>query len=132
MERPRILIVGQTKENTYEIRSLLDKEIYEFEIALSREVAKQILAQRRMDVLIVHTEAIGPETDEFFEFLDDRGIEIPTIFLGEDAKRLAEAFSYRPEIKCFEKPYSAEEILAAIKSLCERPRDGAVVRTGAG
>lgn len=130
--RPRILIVGQTKENTYEVRSLFDKEIYEFEIALSKEVAKQILAQRRMDVLLFHTEAIGPDMDEFFEFLDDRGIEIPTIFLGDEAKRLKETFSYRPELKCFEKPYAAEEILKTIKDLCQRPRDGAVVRTGAG
>ena len=58
MERGRILILGQTKDSTYEIRNLLDNRRYELEIALSREVAKQILAQRRMDLLIIHTEML--------------------------------------------------------------------------
>ncbi|MGQ9590966.1 MAG: hypothetical protein ACUVYA_11795 [Planctomycetota bacterium] len=130
MERGRILIVGQTKENTYEIRNLLDQESYELEIALSREVAKQILLQRRMNVLVLHTEAVGPEMEEFFEFLDDRGIEIPTVVLGDEAKKVGEMLSYRPELRCFEKPYPMEEMLGAIRDLCERRRDGAAVRTG--
>lgn len=130
MERGRILIVGQTKENTYEVRNLLDQENYELEIALSKDVAKQILLQRRMNVLILHTEAIGPELEEFFEFLDDRGVEIPTIVLGDEAKKVGETLSYRPELKCFEKPYPVEEMLGTIRDLSARRRDGAVVRAG--
>lgn len=117
MERGRILIMGQTKENTYEIRNLLDNKTYELEIALSRDVGKQILSQRRMNLLIVHTEAIDAETAEFFDFLYDRGIEIPVFLLGEEAQKLSESLMIRSKVTCFEKPYAVDQVLTTIRGL---------------
>jgi response regulator RpfG family c-di-GMP phosphodiesterase len=117
MERGRILILGQSKESTYEIRNLLDHRNYELEIALSREVGKSILAQRHMSLLILHTEALDGETSEFFEFLEDRGIDIPVFVLGAEAKRLGESLPSRGAVKCFEKPYPVEEMISDIKAL---------------
>lgn len=117
MERGRILILGQTKENTYEIRNLLDNKTYELEIALSREVGKQILSQRRMNLLILHTEAIDAETAEFFDFLDDRGIDIPVFLLGEEAQKLSESLMIRSKVTCFEKPYAVDQVLTTIRGL---------------
>ncbi len=117
MERGRILIVGQTKESTYEIRNILDNKTYELEIALSRDVGKQILSQRRMNLLILHTEALTSEMEELFEFLEDKGIDIPVFLLGEEAKRLGESFSYHAGVRCFEKPYPVDEVLTTIKDL---------------
>lgn len=117
MERGRILILGQTKENTYEIRNLLDNRQYELEIALSREVGKQILSQRRMNLLILHTEAIDAETTEFFEFLDDRGIEIPIFLLGEEAEKLGGDIATHSKVTCFEKPYPVDQVLTTIRGL---------------
>jgi hypothetical protein len=82
MERGRILILGQTKENTYEIRNLLYSKRFELDIALSKNVGKLILSQRQMNLLILHTEAIDAETQEFFEFLEERRIEIPVVLFG--------------------------------------------------
>ncbi len=117
MERGRILILGHTKENTYEIRNMLDDKSYELEIALSPEVGKQILSQRRMNLLILHTEAIDSETEEFLEFLEDRGIDIPVFLFGEEATSLRQALTARPAAGCFEKPYPVDEVLTTIKSL---------------
>jgi|RhiMethySRZTD1v2_1073278.scaffolds.fasta_scaffold122426_3 hypothetical protein len=117
MERGRILILGQTKENTYEIRNLLDSHRYELEIALSRDVGKMILNQRKMNLIILHTEAIDAEMDEFFDFLEERGIEAPIFVLGEEAKRLREALPESTEIACFEKPYAVQEMLTSIAAL---------------
>jgi hypothetical protein len=117
MERGRILILGQTKENTYEIRNLLDNRTFELEIALSRDVGKQILTQRRMNLLILHTEAIDSELEEFFEFLEDRGIEIPVFLLGEEAQRIGEQVTVPAGVTCFEKPYPVDEVITRIKSL---------------
>ena len=117
MERGRILILGQTKENTYEIRNLLDNKRYELEIALSKDIGKLILLQRRMNLLIIHTEMLDPETQEFFEFIEERGIEIPIFLLGEEARKLREIIAPRTEVTCFEKPYAVGEMLTSIKAL---------------
>ena len=117
MDRARILILGQTKESTYEIRNLLDNKRFELEIALSRDVGKMILAQRKMNLLILHTEAITTEMEEFFEFLEEKGIEIPIFLLGEEAKKFRETIPARTEVACFEKPYAVEEMLTSIKAL---------------
>jgi DNA-binding NtrC family response regulator len=117
MERGRILILGQTKDSTYEIRNLLDNRRYELEIALSIEVAKMILVQRRMDLLIVHTEMLDADTEEFFDFLEERGIEIPVFVLGEEANRFRETMPMRSGVSCFAKPYAVDQMLTSIQAL---------------
>jgi DNA-binding NtrC family response regulator len=117
MERGRILIVGQTKESTYEIRNLLDNRRYELEIALSKDVAKMILSQRRMDLLILHTEMLDAETDDFFEFLEERGVDLPVFVVGEEAQRFREAVPARAGVACFAKPYAVDQMLTSIQGL---------------
>lgn len=117
MERGRILILGSTKENTYEIRNLLDNRRFELEIALSGDVGKMILSQRKMNLLILHTEAIDAQTQEFFEFLEERGIDLPVFVLGEEASRLRETIPLSSGVSCFEKPYPVDEMLTSIRSL---------------
>ena len=117
MERGRILIMGQTKENTYEIRNLLDKRLYELEIALSGDVGKLILSQRQMNLLILHTEMLDSESQEFFDFLEESSIELPIFLLGEEARRLRERLPVRVGVSSFEKPYAVEEMLTSIKAL---------------
>jgi hypothetical protein len=121
MEKGRILILGETKENSYEIRNLLDNRCYELEIALSKDIGRTILSSRLMDLLVVHTEAIDDEIPDFFEFLSDRGISIPVMVLGEEASTFAGRLAERIEPACtvrpFDKPYAVEEMLGYIKSL---------------
>jgi hypothetical protein len=117
MKRGRILIMGQTKESTYELRNMLDNRNFELEIALSRDVGKLILSQRKMDLLVLHTEALSPDLEEFFEFLDDRGIEIPVMLFGEESKKLKEKVPLRSEVTCFEKPYPVDEVMTTIQEM---------------
>ena len=116
MQQGRILILGQTKDNSYEIRNLLDHQRFELEIALTKEVGKLILSTRRMSLLIIHTEAISEELPEFFEFLEERGIEIPLMLLGEEARALGEKLPVE-KVTCFDKPYPAEQVLRHIQDL---------------
>lgn len=117
MERGRILIMGQTKESTYEIRNLLDAKKFELEIALSKDVGKMILSQRQMSLLIIHTEMVDGDGREFFEFLEERGIDIPVLLLGEETGKLREALPAEASVCCFEKPYAVEEMLTTIRTL---------------
>jgi DNA-binding NtrC family response regulator len=117
MERGRILILGNSKESTYEIRNLLDNRRYELEIALSPEVGKSILSERWMNLLIIHTEILDERSVKFFEFLADRDIDIPILILGEEAKKFREVVHSRNEVGCFEKPYPVDEMLSYIRTL---------------
>ena len=119
MDRGRILILGQTKENSYEIRNLLDNRKFELEIALNKDVGKTVLSTRLMDLLIVHTEAIDEDTSEFFEYLSDRGVSIPVVVVGEEARSLANRIDVEEgdEVRCFEKPYAVDELVGYIEKL---------------
>ena len=119
MDCGRILILGQTKENSYEIRNLLDNRKFELEIALNKDVGKTVLSTRLMDLLIVHTEAIDEDTSEFFEYLSDRGVSIPVVVVGEEARSLANRIDVEEgdEVRCFEKPYAVDELVGYIEKL---------------
>jgi DNA-binding response OmpR family regulator len=117
MERGRILILGQTKESSFEIRNLLDNRRYELEIALSPDVGKSILSSRCMNLLIVHTETMGEDAREFFDFLEDQGISIPIMILGEEAGRFRDVVPGRRMVSCFEKPYPVQQMISFIQTL---------------
>lgn len=117
MERGRILILGQTKENTYEIRNLLDNRLFELEIALSKDVGRMILSQRKMNLLILHTEVLSEEVQEFVDYLEEKEIELPIFLLGEEARRLRSTLPEHVDVACFEKPYAVEEVLTSIRSI---------------
>ena len=117
MKQGRILILGQTKENSYEIRNLLDNRRFELEIALNPEVGKLILGARRMNLLIIHTEMISEQLAEFFDFLDERGISIPMMLLGEEASQLRDQLPDAEQVACFDKPYAVDEMVSYIGSL---------------
>ena len=117
MERGRILIIGNSKETTYEIRNLLDNRRFELEIALSPDVGKTILTERWMNLLIIHTELLDERSAKLFEFLADRDIDIPILILGEEARKFRGAVRSRSEVGCFEKPYPVDEMLSYIRTL---------------
>jgi DNA-binding NtrC family response regulator len=117
MERGRILIVGNSKESTYEIRNLLDNHRFELEIALTPEVGKSVLAERWMNLLIIHTDLLDERSVKLFEFIEDRDLEIPIMIVGEDAKKYKEVLSPRAEMGFFEKPYRTDELLNYIQAL---------------
>ncbi len=117
MERGRILIIGNSKETTYEIRNLLDHHRFELEIALTPDVGKSILSERWMNLLIIHTEMLDERSLKLFEFLHDRDIDIPILVLGDEAKKFKNAVSTRGAVEFFEKPYPVQEMLSYIKAL---------------
>ena len=119
MDRGRILIMGQTKENTYELRNLLDSRRFELEIALNQEVGKLILSQRSMNLLILHTEMLDGEAEkEFFGFLNEQEIDIPVFIVGEETERCRETLpGDKNGFRCFEKPYPVEELMTSIDRL---------------
>ncbi len=117
MERGRILILGQTKEHTYEVRNLLDSRKFEIEIALSAETAKTILTQRYMNLLVLHTEVPLEAVNEFFSFVRDRAIDLPLLVCGEETTQFRESIPDWLEVSYFEKPYAVDEIYSCIQGL---------------
>ncbi len=117
MERGRILIVGGSKESTYEIRNLLDHRRFELEIALSPDVGKSVLAERWMNLLIIHTDLLDERCVKLFEFMADKDMDIPIMVVGEDARKYREVFDDRKEVAFFEKPYPLEDMLNFIHTV---------------
>ena len=117
MDQGRILILGQSKESSYELRNILDNQRFEIEIALNKDVGKQVLTTRRMSLLVMHTEMIGVESADFFEFLEEQGISIPVLLVGEEAQRFKEEVVGQQSVECFEKPYAVDQMLSFIQSL---------------
>ena len=127
MERGRILILGQTKEHTYEVRNLLDHRKFEIEIGLSAEVAKTILTQRYMNLLILHTEVPLEAAKEFFTFVKDRAIDLPLLIFGEETTQLRELIPNWMDVSYFEKPYAVDEIYRCIEGLAVKSSQSGVV-----
>ena len=117
MERGRILIVGGSKESTYEIRNLLDHRRFELEIALTPDVGKAVLAERWMNLLIIHTDLLDERCAKLFEYMADKDLEIPIMVVGEDAKKFREVFNSRKEVAYFEKPYPVQDMLNFIHAV---------------
>ncbi len=126
MERGRILLLGKTKEQTYEVRNLLDTRKFEIEIALSVDVARTVLAQRYMNLLVVHTEV--PESDlvEFFSFVEEQAIDLHLLVFGEETTAVRDKVPEWMEISYFEKPYAADEVYRCIEGLEEKAAQGGV------
>ncbi|MBI4585168.1 MAG: hypothetical protein HY717_14240 [Planctomycetes bacterium] len=117
MERGRILILGNSKDTTYEIRNLLDNQRFELEIALSPEVGKQVLNSRKMNLIVIHTEMLQSQNVDFLQFLKDRINDIPMMILGEQAEQFQSTFSENPDVRCFGKPYEQRAVISFIKAL---------------
>ncbi len=117
MERGRILILGQSKEHTYGVRNLLDNRKFEIEIALSVDVAKTILTQRYMNLLVLHTEISVEAMKEFFLFIRDRAIDLPLLIFGEETTQYRELIPNWLDVSYFEKPYAADEVYSTIQGL---------------
>ena len=117
MDRGRILILGETKENSFELRNLFDNHRFELEIALNKDIGKTVLSTRMMNLLVMHSETINEESTEFFSYLSGRGISLPLMVLGEDAETCSEKIDYEGPGACFEKPYPVADVLDYVADL---------------
>ena len=116
MERGRILILGNSKETTYEIRSLLDNHRYELEIALSPEVGKLVLDTRKMNLIMIHSEVLQENDMEFLEYLKHRDYKIPVVVMGDRVEALVGA-RLKQDLHCFAKPYQTHDVISYIQGL---------------
>ena len=118
MERGRILILGGSKETTYEIRNLLDNHRFELEIALSKEVGEQVLTIRKMNLIMIHTELLKDDEQAFFSFLRERSIDVPVFVLGDEAERFRSANAASTnDVHYFGKPYVTSDVMSRIDAL---------------
>ena len=117
MDRGRILILGNSKESSFELRNLFDNHRFELEIALNKEIGKTVLSSRMMNLIVMHTETINEESTEFFSYLPGRGISLPLMVLGEDADSCSEKIDYEGTVACFEKPYPVADVLDYLADL---------------
>jgi hypothetical protein len=81
------------------------------------DVAKTILAQRYMNLLVLHTEVPAQETTEFLDFIRDRAIDLPLLVFGEETTQLREQIPSWLEVSYFEKPYPADDVYRTIQGL---------------
>ncbi|HIA28328.1 MAG TPA: hypothetical protein EYN79_09525 [Planctomycetes bacterium] len=81
-QMPRILIIGHDRDASYAMRNVFDNQPFELEICLGIAVAKSVLLERRIDLLIVDAQVcLEPEFD-LIDFQIDHGVKIPVLLVG--------------------------------------------------
>jgi len=115
MQRRRILLIGTSKESVFQIRTLLEGQPLELEIALGEDVARTVLRERVMHAIILDAAIIASDPLELFEFILDRGLDLPVILVGEGAE--AAAAGVPPELFAIPlpKPFTAQDLAGAIR-----------------
>lgn len=119
MKQGRILILGKDKESAYELRSLFDDERYELEIALTDAVAKTVLAERLMDLVIIDSQLVSANDFSLFDFLLDRDIRVRIVVVGPHAAGIAGGELQVEQLSTLEteRPFPKEAILSYVKAL---------------
>ena len=117
MDRGRILIFGESKETSFELRNLFDNHRFELESALNKDVGKTVLSTRMMNLIVMHSETINEESTEFFSYLTGQGVSLPLMVCGEDADNCKEKIDYEGTVACFDKPYPVADVLDYVAEL---------------
>ena len=85
MDSGRILIIGQNKDSAYAIRNVFELERFELELALNMDVAKNVLKERIIQ-LIIHDAAVCLSDDfDLIDFQLDHGLEVPIVMVGGES-----------------------------------------------
>jgi DNA-binding NtrC family response regulator len=85
MQQGRILIVGQKKDSAYAIRNVFDMERLEIEVALELDVAKAVLLERVIDLIILEPAVCLQDDFDLVDFQLDHDLGVPMVLVGGEA-----------------------------------------------
>lgn len=115
METGRLLIVGQDKDSAYAIRNVFEMERLELELALSLDLAKEILTTRQVHLIVVDP-AICLETDfDLLDFQIDHGLEVPLVLVGGESTGVRRKIRSKKGIKVYSVPADGFKLIDFVR-----------------
>lgn len=120
MPAARILIVEDERQTVDELRDLFEQHGYETEVALSKQVAINILNERNMDIAIINTKVQDISGIEILRDLKKINPNLPVIMISSQKLKRIESASLKEGASVFlSKPLDHATILHTIENLLE-------------
>jgi len=125
MSKATIVIVEDEEDILELLEYNLQKEGYETIGFLNTKIVLQILEEESIDLLLMDRNLPGVEGSEFVEYIRDKGIQTPVIYLSAKGKDsdIEEGFD-RGADDYIVKPFSPREVAMRIKAVLKRTKVG--------
>ena len=85
MRKGRLLIIGHDRDAAYALRNVFETEPYELEVTLGLEVAKGVMRDRHVDLVIVDATVCMDEGFDLIDYQLDHGLDIPLVLVGGES-----------------------------------------------
>ena len=117
MVKGRILIIGRDKDSAYAIRNVFDLESHELELALQLDVAKAVLCERRIDLIIIDPTVCQNDDFDLVEFQLDHGLTVPIVLVGGESTGVRRKVRAKGGVKIHSVPADGFKLLDFVKEL---------------
>ena len=117
MERGRILIVGQKKDSAYAIRNVFDLERHELELALQLDIAKAILKERVIDLIVLDPAVCQQEDFDLVDFQLDHGLEVPIVIVGGESTGVRRKVRSKKGVKVYSVPADGFKLIDFVNEM---------------
>lgn len=117
MQKARILIIGQEKDSAYALRNVFEIERHEIELALQLDVAKAILRERWIDLVVLDPAVCLEDDFDLLDFELDHGLEVPLVIVGGESTGVRRKIRSRGGIKVHTCPADGFKLLDLIRDL---------------
>lgn len=111
----RILILTGDKTQAVHFRALLESFRAEFEIAIGEDIARSILSQRYMNMILIDASTLKLGSSWVFNFLANRGLQVPIVILGADASAVTGDLPESTDITCVPPPIDIAKLESILK-----------------
>ncbi|MFQ5653984.1 MAG: hypothetical protein ACE5GW_04555 [Planctomycetota bacterium] len=115
MEKGRVLIVGCDKDSAYAIRNVFELEHIELELALMLEVAKSVLLERHIDLIIIDARLCLQDDFDLIDFQLDHGLQVPMILVGGESTGVRRKVRSRRGVKVHALPADGIRLLEFVR-----------------
>lgn len=117
MDIARLLIIGQEKDSAYAIRNVFELDKHELELALQLDVAKAILRERCVDLIVLDPAVCLQEEFDLLDFQLDHGLSVPLVIVGGESTGVRRKIRSRGGIKVHSCPADGFKLLDLVREL---------------
>ncbi len=115
--KSRLLIIGRDKDSAYAIRNVFEMESHELELALHLDVAKSVMIERQVDLVVLDPVVCLQEDFDLIDFQLDHGIAVPMILVGGESTGVPRKIRSRGGIKVHSCPADGFKLIDVVRDL---------------
>ncbi len=117
MEMGRILIIGHDKDSAYAIRNVFELECHEIELALQLEVAKSVLVERHIDLIVLDPVVCLDQEFDLIDFQLDHGLEVQLVLVGGESTGVRRKVRSKRGVRVHTVPADGFKLIEFVRSL---------------